>query len=76
MIKGWTFKRYIGQSPEGSPFSNKVYVHQTSPDAVEKELVVSQTGRTNKRMGMAYVYLPANLIGKRVRIIIVPMGDV
>ena len=39
-------------------------------DAVIKELVVSKTGRCDRRMGMAYVYLPAALIGRKVTCIV------
>jgi hypothetical protein len=69
-VKGWidTSTKIYALQP---PYVNTRYVESIPADALRCENVVSKHGRDDRRKGMAYVLLPAHLIGKRVEVIII-----
>lgn len=73
MIKGWVRKHSILEDEsefyavDVHPY---IHVHQTSPDAIEGEAVVLTRSLNNNMKpidGYLVAYLPAHLIGKRVK---------
>ena len=74
MIKGWTIE--TREQRDGymmvHQHSPMIHVHQTSEDAVEMEAEVKRIRNIPKQeeIGMLNIQLPAHLIGKRVKVII------
>ena len=68
-VKGWTIKDGIYSTVADLPYSGRthIYVHQTSPDAVE---IVTICGSMTNPLEGFIDNIPVEFINKRVRVII------
>ena len=83
MIKGWIREQWLECGKDES-CDDSIHIHQTSPDAIVCEAVVKENIRifttdgvmAQKLEKVGYIDLPAELIGRKVRVIIEVIEEV